>query len=94
MRIINPSGMEIPENVINEIVLELFGIVKKKFESKKKLPERTDLVGFLLDGYKEKYSPDLICAGQIEEVMEKTHSKELKEMGYQLLNKYNPDWFK
>ena len=49
MRIINPSGMEIPENVINEIVLELFGIVKKKFESKKKLPERTDLVGFLLD---------------------------------------------
>jgi len=94
MRILNRSGIEIPENIVDDIVVELFKKINNNFESKKELPKRIDLISFVYGEYREKYRLDLICAGHIEEKMELIYGKELKEMGYILLNKYNPDWYK
>ncbi len=89
MNIINKFGLDISDEVIKNITSELFEIVKKR----SRLSTRINLVQYLLANYRE-HDLDLWCAGQIEERMESNYCKELKELGYELLNKYDPDYFK
>ena len=91
MNIINKFGLDISDEVIKNITSELFEIVRTS--PKSPLPTRINLVQYLLANYRE-HDLDLWCAGQIEERMESNYCKELKELGYELLNKYDPDYFK
>lgn len=87
MNIINKFGTYINEEVVNFITLELFEIVKKNYNNRKRLPTRIELIKYVITNYQKEHSLDLRCASQIEEVMEFKYSRKLEEIGYKLLNK-------